>query len=115
MISKSHAFHGDTASGMMTQSRVENPLGRIASGAAKLLPGSKMVANSVWAGYYEFVTKWTAKNPALFAFMLKGLQGSADEKQAVRNILSKHVQRYGAMGAGAGEGVYQTSGEELSE
>lgn len=110
-ITSAQAFHGDTASGMMTQSRAENPLGRILSGPAKLLPGAKMSANAAWSSYYEFITDWVAKNPALYTYMLRGLRGTPIEKEAVRDILSKHAQKYGAVGAGTAEAVYQGSGE----
>lgn len=111
LITDSGAFQGDMASGMMTQSRVENPLGKIGGVDLALVPGSKMGANAAWAAYYELVTNWTSKNHWLMATLLKGMRGSPAEKAEVREILRKHAQKYGAMGAGASEAAYQSSSE----
>ena len=42
---------------------------------------------------------------------LKGARGDASEKEATREILRRHAQKYGVMGAGAGEALYQGSGD----
>lgn len=107
MITNTGAFQGDLASGMMTQSKVEHPMGKIAGIDVAKVPGSKMAANAAWAAYYEMITNFTAKNHWLMASLLKGLRGDAQEKNAVREVLRKHAQKYGAMGAGAGEAVFQ--------
>ena len=111
-ITNTGAFQGDIASGMMTQSRVEHPLGKIAGVDPGKIPGTKMAANAVWSAYYEFVTDWTAKNHWLMATLLKGLHGDPAEKEAVREILRRHSQKYGAMGAGAAEALYQGASDE---
>ena len=107
LITQSKSFGQDMASGMMTQSRVEHPVGSIAGIDLGKIPGTKLGANAAWAAYYEMVTNWTAKNHWLMATLLKGARGDPSEKAAVREVLRKHAQKYGAMGAGMAESGYQ--------
>lgn len=104
---------GDFGGALSATAKVEHPIaGRLVSGAMKLLPGPNMAARTALGAYYKMVTDWSANNPALFNYLLRGLGGTPEEKQAVRNILTKHAQRYAAMGAGVGEALYQKPADE---
>ena len=107
LITDSRAFQNDMAMSMMTNAKVQHPLGKIAGVNVAAVPGTAFPANSAWAAYYEMVTNWTAKNHWLMATLLKGARGDPSEKAAVREVLRKHAQKYGAMGAGMAESGYQ--------
>lgn len=102
----------DTMGGsMMAVSKVEHPpLGSV-RGLAKRVPGlgvaTEFGARSVLEKYYGIVAKLTSQSPATLAFMLKGLQGSPEQRLATKNAIDAVLQRGGAVGAGAGEGAYQ--------
>lgn len=99
---------GDFGGALSATAKVEHPIGgRMVSGVLKAMPGTMSAGVATLGAYYKFLTDMTANNPALFNYLLRGLEGTAAQKTAVREILSKHAQRYGAMGAGAGEALEQ--------
>lgn len=99
---------GDVAGGMSAMSKVENPIGgKIVGSVTKAVPGVNTIGRSTRGKYYQVITDFVSKNPALFSYMMKGLKGTEEEKQAVRQALSKVLQRGGSVGAGAGAAVQE--------
>ena len=99
---------GDTAGGMAVMSRVENPVGgKIAGPILKAVPGVGTLGRAARGMYYKAITDFVSKNPPLFHYLMRGLKGTPEEKQAVKQILSKVLQRGGAMGAGGAEALEQ--------
>ena len=99
---------GDFGGALSATAKVEHPIaGRLVSGVMKMFPGVNMAARSALAAYYKMVTDFAANRPETFAYLLRGLDGTPEQRAAVRAILTKHAQRYAAMGAGVGEGLYQ--------
>lgn len=104
---------GDTGSSMMAVSKVEHPLaGKTISRTAKLIPGANAAGRAALTKYYALVSKITSQNPALFTYMLRGLRGSPEEREIVKQGISAVLQRGGAVGAGAGQAAYQMGGSE---
>jgi hypothetical protein len=60
----------------------------------------------ILGGYYGLIRKM-ATSPATLRWFEKGLTGSPEEKAAVRAVISKTLQKGGAVGAGAGEAAEQ--------
>ena len=113
METRGMAGGGKTAGGMMATAKVEHPMTNIPGlrGAVKLVPGLAPMARSVHTKYYELVTNLMT-SPSTLRWIEKGLtSGNAEEQVAVREILRKHLQKGGAMGAGAGESLYQGAGD----
>lgn len=102
----------DTMGGsMMAVSKVEHPpLGSV-RGLAKRIPlagaVSEFGARAVLTKYYAIVSKLTSQSPATMTFMLKGLQGSPEQRLAAKNAIDAVLQRGSAVGAGAAQGAYQ--------
>jgi hypothetical protein len=104
---------GDTAGGMSAMAKVEHPVTNtpIARGAMKLIPGVNPAARAAHGKFYKLVTDLMT-SPATLRWIEKGLtQGTPEEQAAVRKILQAHLQKGAAMGAGAGQSVYQGSGD----
>lgn len=102
-----------TAGSMSAMSKVENPVSGVpgVKGAVKLIPGLNPAARATKGQYYKLVTNLMT-SPSTLRWIEKGLtKGTPEEREAVRNILRAHLQKGAAMGAGAGEAVYQGSGE----
>lgn len=102
-----------TAGSMSAMSKVENPVSGVpgVKGAMKLIPGLNPAARATKGKYYALVTQLMT-SPSTLRWIEKGLtKGTPEEREAVRNILRAHLQKGAAMGAGAGEAVYQGSGE----
>lgn len=102
-----------TAGSMSAMSKVENPVSGVPGirGAAKLIPGLNPAARATKGKYYALVTQLMT-SPSTLRWIEKGLtKGTPEEREAVRNILRAHLQKGSAMGAGAGEAVYQGSGD----
>lgn len=102
----------DTMGGsMMAVSKVEHPPIGSVRGLAKRVPllgaVSEFGARAVLTKYYALVSKLTAQSPATLSFMLKGLQGTPEQRLATKAAIDAVLQRGGAVGAGAGEGAYQ--------
>jgi len=102
---------GDTGGSMMARAKVEHPprpgpLRNVVRAVPIAGAAADWVARTTLQKFYAIVAKATTQ-PALFRFMLKGLQGTPQEREAVRQALSAVLQRGGAMGAGAGEALYQ--------
>jgi hypothetical protein len=92
---------GDTAGGMAVMSRVENPVGgKMIGGVTKAIPGVGTMGRAARGMYYKAITDFVSKNPALFHYLMRGLKGTPEEKQAAVQAISKVLQRGGAMGAG---------------
>ena len=89
-------------------SKVEHPIGgKIVGSVTKMVPGVNTIGRVTIGKYFQTITDFVSKNPALFHYLMRGLNGSEEEKQVVRQILSKHLQRGGAMGAGGAVAVEQ--------
>lgn len=102
-----------TAGSMSAMAKVENPVTQIpvAKGVVKLLPGVNPAARATLGKYYALVTQLMT-SPTTLRWIEKGLvKGTPEEQEAVRQILRAHLQKGAAMGAGAGEAVYQGSDE----
>ena len=103
---------GDMAGGMSAMSKVEHPIGGQFLGplgitaGTKLIPGLDAGARATRGKFYATVTKMMT-SPAFLRWVEKGLSGTAEEKEATRQVLSKVLQKGGALGAGAGEAVFQ--------
>ena len=106
----------DTMGGsMMAVSKVEHPpLGSV-RGLAKRIPlagaVSEFGARAVLTKYYKIVARLTSQSPATMTFMLKGLQGTPEQRIMAKNAIDAVLQRGSAVGAGAGEAAYQ--GQEV--
>lgn len=113
MRTRGLAGGGRQSGGMMATAKVEHPTTNIPGvrGITKLIPGLNPAARSMHTAYYKLVTELMT-SPSTLRWIEKGLtSGNPEEQAAVREILRKHLQKGGAMGAGAGEAVYQGSGE----
>ena len=113
MDTRGMAGGGRTAGGMAAMAKVEHPTTNVPGlrGVVKLIPGLNPAARAAHGKYYELVTKLMTA-PATLRWIEKGLtSGNPEEQAAVRKILQAHLQKGAAMGAGAGEAVYQGSGE----
>ena len=98
-----------TAGGMAAMSKVEHPLpgGKIVNKLGGALPGAHPIARAIRGKFYALITK-LATSPTSLRWIEKGLtEGTPEEKEAIRQILQKHLQRGAAMGAGAGEALEQ--------
>jgi hypothetical protein len=105
-----------TAQGMSAMSKVEHPwshilggggvVGKVLAAPTKLIPGSDAMGRFILGGYYGLIRK-LATSPATLRWFEKGLTGSPEEKAAVRAVISKTLQKGGAVGAGAGEAAEQ--------
>lgn len=113
-----------TANSMSAMSKVENPWGTLGQsksfGGAALkgffgsIPGSSAVARSALGAYYGAMRKLMT-SPALLRWLEKGLNGSPADREAVRQSISKVLQKGGAAGAGLGEAGVQGSPYDLSQ
>ena len=113
METRGVAGGGKQAGGMMATAKVEHPMTNIPGvrGAVKLVPGLNPAARSMHTAYYKLVTELMT-SPSTLRWIEKGLvKGTPEEQEAVRQILRAHLQKGAAMGAGAGEAVYQGLGE----
>lgn len=98
-------------SSMMAVSKVEHPpLGSV-RGVVKRIPlagtASEFVARATLTKFYAIVAKLTSQSPGTLQFMLKGLQGTPEQRLATKQAIDAVLQRGGAVGAGAGEAAYQ--------
>lgn len=109
---------GDTAGGMAAMARVEHPWGSNIFGKA-FQTGAKMVSGpfadagmrSALGSYYAFVRK-LATSPATLRWLEKGLSGSPEQRNQVRQQIQAVLQKGSAAGAGAGEAAYQGAGPQ---
>jgi hypothetical protein len=105
-----------TAAGMAAMAKVEHPwgagfLGKGVGTAAKLVPGSTFAMRTALGKYYATIRK-VMTSPALLRWLEKGLNGSPEDREAVRATISAVLQKGGAVGAGAGEAAVQGTGPE---
>lgn len=96
---------------MMAVSKVEHPpLGSV-RGVVKRIPlagtASEFVARATLTKFYAIVAKLTSQSPGTMSFLLKGLQGTPEQRLATKQMIDAVLQRGGAVGAGAAEGAYQ--------
>jgi hypothetical protein len=108
-----HTMRGaDFAGGMMGQSAVENPFGRISglgklAGPTKVLPGANFGARAALTAYYNGI-RGLLTSPSTLRWLRKGLMSRDPQaKEAARAELRATLQRGGAMGASAGEAIEQ--------
>lgn len=103
----------DSGRSIAAQSRVLHPIGGkagVLSGAAKIVPGSAAAARAGLAAYYAMVRN-AVNHPVLFNFLLKGLDGTAEQREVSRRAIQQILQRGSAVGAGAAQGAYQSYGD----
>lgn len=110
---------GGAGSSMSAFSKVEHPASRAAlvAGGAYLggpvgaLAGAMVppIARVALGSYYAMMRKLMT-SPALLRWLEKGLNGSPADREAVRQSISKVLQKGGAVGAGVGEAAVQGSG-----
>lgn len=105
-----------TAAGMAAMAKVEHPwgsglLGKGVGAAAKLVPGSSAAARATLGSYYGVVRK-AMTSPALLRWLEKGLNGTKEQREAIRQSIGAVLQKGGAVGAGVGEAAVQGSGPE---
>jgi hypothetical protein len=102
----------DYGPSQMAVSAVENPFGRISglgklAGPIKVFPGANFGARATLGKFYKLIHELTT-SPSTLRYLQKGFQSrSPEERQAARDMLKAHLQRGGAVGAGAGEATYQ--------
>lgn len=104
-----------TAGSMSAMSKVEHPIGgRFLGPVITKVPVAGAAANAVArAGlgkFYALVTK-LATSPATLRWVEKGLNGSAEERAAVKVFTDKVLQKGTAVGAGGAEATYQGASE----
>ena len=100
----------DMGGSMMAQSAVENPFGRASglgkvAGPMKIVPGANFGARAALTAYYNMV-RGVLTSPSTLRWLRKGLTSRDPQaKEAARAELMAALQKGGAIGAGAGEGV----------
>jgi hypothetical protein len=100
----------DMGGSMMAQSAVENPFGRASglgklAGPVKMVPGANFGARAALTAYYNTV-RGVLTSPSTLRWLRKGLTSRDPQAvEAARAELQAALQKGGAMGAGAGEGV----------
>lgn len=114
----SQGLNKGTAQGMSAMSKVENPwahiagrgggIGKLFGDASKIVPGSGPAGRAWLTKYYSVITS-IMTSPATLRWVEKGLTGTPEQRAAVQKVLSAHMQRGAAVGAGAGEAAYQRS------
>lgn len=72
--------------------------------------GTAFVARAMMQKFFAIVTK-LATSPATMRFVEKGLNGTPEEREAIRFFTEKVLSKGGALGAGASEATFQGSGE----
>lgn len=97
-----------TAGGMSAMSKVEHPVGgKFLGPILGKIPIVNPAGRAVLGKFYALITG-VMTSPTTLRWIEKGLtSGTPEEKEAVRQILRKHLQRGAAMGAGAGEAIEQ--------
>lgn len=110
-----------TAQGMAAMSKVEHPwasiigkggtMSQILTAPTKAVPGADAAGRSLLGAYYGAMRKLMT-SPAMLRWVEKGLNGSPEEREAVRALVSKVLQKGGAVGAGGAEAAYQGSGPQ---
>lgn len=106
------ASEGAAGASISAQSQIENPWGKI-SGLGKLVRPVKAVPGMSYAGrflltkYYQMLT-WGATNPAFVQWVAKGLNGSPERREVVREAVQRAI---GGIGGGLGQFTYQGTRE----
>jgi hypothetical protein len=114
----SRALRRDPGAGssMSAFEKVENPwgavtgLGKVAK-PLQIIPGSSPAMRATLGKFYDVVTRLMT-SPTTLRYIERGLKGTPEEREIVRQHLSPILQRGAAVGAGAAEGAYQGSGEQ---
>lgn len=97
-----------TAGSMSAMSKVENPLVSIKGlkTIAKFVPGANPAARAIRGKFYALVTK-LATSPAFMRYVEKGLNGTPEQRAAVKVLTDKVLQKGSAVGAGTAESTFQ--------
>lgn len=100
-----------TAGSMSAMSKVEHPIGggivgRVVSKVPVLGTAADATARAIRGKFYALITK-LATSPATFRWVEKGLNGTAEERAAVKVFTDAVLQKGSAVGAGVGEAAYQ--------
>lgn len=109
-----------SGSSMSAFAKVEHPASRAVLAAGGFYLGGPIgagigglvvppVARMALGTYYATMRKLMT-SPALLRWLEKGLNGSAADREQVRQTISAVLQKGGAVGAGAGEAAVQESG-----
>ena len=78
-----------------------------------MVPFANAAARSTWQAYFDTIDR-VMSSPATLRWLERSYAGPAENRKAIRDILSKQLQRAGAMGTGAGMALYEVGGEPLS-
>lgn len=104
----------DGGQSIAAASRLTHPLGgRVMSRVGRVVPGANAAARATWQAYFDTLDR-VMSSPATLRFLEKSYSGGAEQRQAIRNILARHLQKAGAMGTGGGMGLYEVGGEPIS-
>lgn len=104
-----------TAGSMSAMSKVEHPVGGKTLGPIiSKIPIAGAAVNfagrAALGKFYALITK-LATSPATMRFVEKGLNGTPQEREAIRFFTEKVLSKGGALGAGGAEAAYQGSGQ----
>lgn len=96
------------AGGQAAMSKIEHPV--IGKHLSKVLPGVAPVTNAIgraaFTKFYAMVTKLMT-SPATLRWIEKGLNGTPEQRAAVKIFTDKVLQKGSAVGAGTAEATYQ--------
>lgn len=95
-----------TAGSMSAMAKVEHPMGRIVSKIPVVKQVTEPAARAALGKFYAMVTRLMT-SPATLRWVEKGLNGTPEERAAVKVFTDKVMQKGGAVGAGAAESTYQ--------
>lgn len=100
-------------SSIMATEAVEHPWARVGGKLGKFLPkvpGMDFAGRALLTKYYGFITELSS-NPAFLRWIDKGLNGDEQARQMTKQAIQRHIQKGGALGAGAAESQYQAGTE----
>jgi len=99
---------GDHAGSMAAQALVEHPLAGkagIVSKASKIIPGANAAGRYYLGSYMSLMSK-LMESPATLRWLEKSYT-NPEKREAIRQEISKVLQRGGAVGSGMAQGAYQ--------
>jgi len=106
---------GDQGSSMSAFQKVEHPPNLTSvRGLVKSVPiigPLTDVGTRITLGWYYGLVRNLANKPALLRWLERGLSGTKEQRDYVRQEIGKILQRGGAVGAGAAEATYQGAGD----
>jgi hypothetical protein len=104
---------------MAATAKVEHPFGALPGGKTvgkvlniMTLGLGEPAARTALGGYYKLIRN-VINNPAFLRWMEKGLQGDERAREMVKAEIQRRMQRGGAVGAGAAQGLVQAPNQTL--